>query len=217
MKITSITIAALLSAGIASSYAQTGTTRSSSTPQPGVQPGSSRTTQPTPGSTTTQPTPGTTTPSSVTTPSSTYPQPSSATQPGTPGNTPAPSNPYSTQPGNNASSLNSPAGNDFQRPQNAPNANNPYQSPATQPSTGYTNPNTNTNNALSPVQTEQVPTGLRNTLQSSSYRGWENSTIYYDKGTNQYSMDLNTPQGVRTYRFDQNGNAIENTRSDGDQ
>jgi hypothetical protein len=59
------------------------------------------------------------------------------------------------------------------------------------------------------VPASQVPTALRQTLKSSKYTGWENSTVYLNKSTNEYSVDLMDGNVLKTYRFDQNGKAIE--------
>jgi hypothetical protein len=59
------------------------------------------------------------------------------------------------------------------------------------------------------VPASQVPTALRQTLKGSKYSGWENSSIYLNKSTNEYSVDLMDGNVLKTYRFDQNGKAIE--------
>jgi hypothetical protein len=63
------------------------------------------------------------------------------------------------------------------------------------------------------VPASQVPTSLRQTLKGSQYSGWENSTIYLDKSTNEYSLDMMDNNNLKTYRFDQNGKAISDKSS----
>jgi hypothetical protein len=58
------------------------------------------------------------------------------------------------------------------------------------------------------VPASQIPTSLRQTLKNPQYSGWENSTIYLDKSKNEYSLQLMDGNISKNYRFDQNGNAI---------
>lgn len=61
------------------------------------------------------------------------------------------------------------------------------------------------------VPQDQIPSNLRQTLEGTQYKGWENSTIYQDRTTGEYSMDLNNGTTTpRTYRFDKNGRVIDN-------
>ena len=61
------------------------------------------------------------------------------------------------------------------------------------------------------VPQDQLPSNLRQTLQGTQYKGWENSSIYQDRTTGEYSMDLNNGANTpRTYRFDRNGKVIDN-------
>lgn len=172
------------------------------------------------GGTPAQPAPNTSTPTGSSNPPAAN-QPIG--QPETSGSVNAPSNPYATQPGSNSSQLNAQPGNNFQRPETTAGYNTTVEpnTPAAQPSGGYTTKPSNSNTAqpagsqLSPVQPDQMPTGLRETLQSDTYKGWDRSTIYYDRGSNQYSMDLNTGQGVKTYRFDESGKPMQSTPNNG--
>jgi len=60
------------------------------------------------------------------------------------------------------------------------------------------------------VPQEQVPSPLRETLQGNQYKGWENSSIYQDRTTGEYSLDLKTGTTTpKTYRFDKNGKMVE--------
>jgi hypothetical protein len=61
------------------------------------------------------------------------------------------------------------------------------------------------------IPQNQVPSTLRETLQGNQYKGWENSTLYQDRTTGEYSLDLNNGSATpRTYRFDKNGRVIDN-------
>jgi hypothetical protein len=59
------------------------------------------------------------------------------------------------------------------------------------------------------VPASQVPTALRQTLKQSKYSGWENSSIYFNQNSNEYSLDLMEGNVLKTYRFDQNGKVIQ--------
>jgi hypothetical protein len=212
MKLIPILIAGLGVIGLTTSHAQTQPATTSGTTvrpaQPSTQPAS--TTPVRPSTTPPSATSGTMAPSGIT-------QPANPVQPGTNGNAAAPANPYATQPGSNPAQMNAQPGNDFQRSETATGTNSALQttSPAAQPSTTFTPSNNGTQ--ISPLQADQIPNSLRQTLQGDMYKGWENSTIYYDRSTNEYSMDLDTEAGARSYRFDDNGNAIEEATPDGDQ
>lgn len=58
------------------------------------------------------------------------------------------------------------------------------------------------------VLPEQMPIHLRESLQGSQYKGWENSPIYQDRITGEYSLDINDGATSRSYRFDKNGKLI---------
>lgn len=60
------------------------------------------------------------------------------------------------------------------------------------------------------VPQDQLPLPMRETLLGNQYKGWENSSIYQDRTTGVYSLDIkNSTQAPRTYRFDKNGRLIE--------
>lgn len=59
------------------------------------------------------------------------------------------------------------------------------------------------------VQSSDIPASLRQTLGDSRYNGWENTTIYRDKTSNDYYFDLNNGSSSTQYRFDKNGKAIQ--------
>jgi hypothetical protein len=61
------------------------------------------------------------------------------------------------------------------------------------------------------IHQDDLPATMRETLRHSQYKGWENSTIYQDKTSGEYSVEINngsttTPQH---YRFDRNGRPIQ--------
>ena len=59
------------------------------------------------------------------------------------------------------------------------------------------------------VKSTDIPNSLKQTLKGSSdYKGWENATIYRDKNTNQYSIDLANGGTTTTYYFDKSGKAV---------
>jgi hypothetical protein len=60
------------------------------------------------------------------------------------------------------------------------------------------------------IPQDQLPTQMRETLRGNQYQGWENSQIYQDRATGEYSLDINNSnQSQRTYRFDKNGKLMD--------
>lgn len=60
------------------------------------------------------------------------------------------------------------------------------------------------------VPQDQLPVQMRETLRGNQYQGWENSEIYQDRTTGEYSLDITNPtQSKRTYRFDKNGRLMD--------
>lgn len=57
------------------------------------------------------------------------------------------------------------------------------------------------------VTREALPAGLVQTLKSDDYEGWENATIYRNKSSNDYMLVLQDNGSVRTFYFDQEGQA----------
>jgi len=60
---------------------------------------------------------------------------------------------------------------------------------------------------MTPVNSSDLPAPLRNTLQQSQYSGWENAKVYRN-GSNQYSLQLGTGKGLKTYTFDEFGQPV---------
>jgi hypothetical protein len=116
----------------------------------------------------------------------------------------------STQPSNPFGTSTQPSGtqthNDYHLTQPTPSPvgaqinsgqTSPEQMPAGQQQTGWTQ-----------IQQDQLPGGMTETLKDPQYSGWEQSTIYYNKGTNEYSLDVGSGTEIKNYRFDSNGNPV---------
>jgi hypothetical protein len=58
------------------------------------------------------------------------------------------------------------------------------------------------------ITTSEVPVSLRATLSDKQYEGWEKSTIYRNRSTNEYLVEIRDGSDVKTYYFDKNGKAI---------
>jgi hypothetical protein len=65
----------------------------------------------------------------------------------------------------------------------------------------------------SKVETSQIPAPVQQTLRSEKYTGWENDGLYFNKSTNQYSVDIRTGDTPGLYYFDQNGRTVTGTRT----
>jgi hypothetical protein len=55
------------------------------------------------------------------------------------------------------------------------------------------------------IQSSDVPSNLRTTLQGSQYKGWENGTVYRSKNNDGYAVEIKDGSKTKTYRFDANG------------
>lgn len=62
------------------------------------------------------------------------------------------------------------------------------------------------------VSSSEIPVMLRTTLSEDKYKGWENSSIYRNKSTNEYMIEIRDGSAARTYYFDKNGNAINQSQ-----
>lgn len=58
------------------------------------------------------------------------------------------------------------------------------------------------------VSTGEIPVHLRTTLSDKKYEGWEKSSIYRNRSTNEYLVEIRNGDEVRTYYFDKDGKAI---------
>lgn len=63
------------------------------------------------------------------------------------------------------------------------------------------------------VKSSEIPSSLRTTFQGSEYRGWENGTVYRNKSTNEYYLELQSNAGSSPtlYYFDRNGKRTQNS------
>src|SRR5690349_19455061 len=60
------------------------------------------------------------------------------------------------------------------------------------------------------IHLDDVPAIMRETLRNKQYRGWKNASIYHDKATGEYSLDINDGgTSPKNYRFDKNGRPIQ--------
>jgi len=59
------------------------------------------------------------------------------------------------------------------------------------------------------VQSTDVPASLRKTLEDPMYVGWENSTIWRNKTTDEYTIEVLSGNTTKTYRFDKAGKPIK--------
>ena len=60
------------------------------------------------------------------------------------------------------------------------------------------------------IQPDQLPAILKETLKDPRYSGWENSSLYQDRITGDYMIEIkNGSESSRTYRFDKAGKLIE--------
>ncbi|HYC84634.1 MAG TPA: hypothetical protein VEB86_05400, partial [Chryseosolibacter sp.] len=58
------------------------------------------------------------------------------------------------------------------------------------------------------ITVSEVPPMLRATLSDEQYKGWEKSTIYRNRTTNEFLVEIRDGSEVKTYYFDKNGKAM---------
>jgi hypothetical protein len=104
---------------------------------------------------------------------------------------------------------------------------------ATSTSAGTTTP-TGTSSTETTITTEQpsaswraedrvvivnsdIPPSLRITLEDDMYLGWENSTIYRNRQTNEYMIEIRDGSNSKIYYFDKDGKALQISGPDDDQ
>ncbi len=59
------------------------------------------------------------------------------------------------------------------------------------------------------VNGNNLPSKMVDVLtREEKYKGWKNSTIYFEKNTEQYLVNIQSANSTRTYRFDKDGNEI---------
>ncbi|MBT1703904.1 hypothetical protein [Chryseosolibacter indicus] len=78
---------------------------------------------------------------------------------------------------------------------------------STQPSIPQTN-EYNSTDPLIRIRFDAVPSSLRRNLEGTQYQGWEQSEIYHNKKTNEYSIDIRSGDSIKSYRFDRYGNPV---------
>ena len=66
------------------------------------------------------------------------------------------------------------------------------------------------------ITTNDLPSSLLITLGDPMYKGWDNSTVYRNRKTNEYMIEIRDGSDTRTYYFDKNGKAIVRTASPDD-
>lgn len=92
--------------------------------------------------------------------------------------------------------------------QSADTTKRPSKEPATQPTPQPSNQMTHKKDLVK-VQTTDIPASLRKTLEDPMYVGWENSTIWRNKTTDEYTVELMSGTTTKTYRFDKTGKPIK--------
>src|SRR5688572_13610218 len=75
--------------------------------------------------------------------------------------------------------------------------------PTVSPSDDYSN-----TSPLLRVRTDAIPSSLRHTLSEDRYRGWDQSPIYHDNKTQEYSIDIRSGDSIQTFRFDRYGKPV---------
>jgi hypothetical protein len=60
------------------------------------------------------------------------------------------------------------------------------------------------------VRSNDIPSSLRITLRGDQYKGWENSTVYRNRSTNEYMVEIRDGSKTNTFYFDKDGKAINN-------
>ena len=61
----------------------------------------------------------------------------------------------------------------------------------------------------SQVQSTDVPTSLRTTLQGSQYKGWESGKLYRQNNGQGYYLSTGTGTAAKNYYFDKDGKAMK--------
>jgi hypothetical protein len=61
------------------------------------------------------------------------------------------------------------------------------------------------------IVSDDIPSSLRITLDDDKYKGWENSTMYRNRKTNEYMIEIRDGSNAKVYYFDKDGKIINNT------
>jgi hypothetical protein len=59
------------------------------------------------------------------------------------------------------------------------------------------------------IATEDVPPGLLVTLQAPEYKGWENSTVYRNRTTDEYMIEIRDGSSAKVYYFNKEGEELK--------
>jgi len=65
------------------------------------------------------------------------------------------------------------------------------------------------------ITTNELPSSLLITLGDPKYRGWDNSTVYRNRKTNEYMIEIRDGSDTRTYYFDKDGKAVVHSSTPG--
>jgi hypothetical protein len=60
------------------------------------------------------------------------------------------------------------------------------------------------------ILSDDIPTSLRLTLEDEKYLGWENSSLYRNRKTNEYMIEIRDGSNAKVYYFDKDGKVIDN-------
>lgn len=64
-------------------------------------------------------------------------------------------------------------------------------------------------NRLTPVDISALPKSLRNVLENEAqYKGWRDSTIYFQRNTGLYLVPIKYDEGVKVYGLSENGDPV---------
>jgi hypothetical protein len=66
------------------------------------------------------------------------------------------------------------------------------------------------------ITTNDLPSSLLITLGDPKYKGWDNSTVYRNRKTNEYMIEIRDGSDTRTYYFDKNGKAVDRSSTPND-
>jgi len=59
------------------------------------------------------------------------------------------------------------------------------------------------------MQSSDVPSSLRTTLQGDQYKGWENGKLYRQNNGQGYYLSTGTGSSAKNYYFDKSGKAMK--------
>jgi hypothetical protein len=74
---------------------------------------------------------------------------------------------------------------------------------------------TNYTKDMEVIQSSDVPASLRSSLQGTEFTGWEEGKVYRNSTTNEYLIIIGD-EDAKVYRFDANGQRIEDMDKDSD-